>query len=251
MADQQTSSRSRGIDSQEFELPETLFSHNIENKVFQQVVLKVLSSISGIGFIKGNILQSLIGRHDRVKGISTEQDPQSHSIKIHIELNIHYGVSIPQKAEEIQTAVVEEITRMTGVRVSEILIHFKGLVEREKKNSPQEGGASPTIEEQVKPPLEEALNSSNRGVRMPQRHFFLLSLFLFFFVTILGGLVFFIPYNPGSGSNLISWFETDGALFAELFGLFFFLFGLYGIFAMIKKAIVKEVGKLNGPLKPK
>ena len=58
-------------------------------------------------------------------------------IKITIEINVEYGVNIPKKAEEIQTAVVEELTKMTGLRVSEIHVVFKGLKREELLPSEQ------------------------------------------------------------------------------------------------------------------
>jgi uncharacterized alkaline shock family protein YloU len=115
------------IDPLEFELPDTIYSRDIENRVFQGIVLKILSRISGIGLLEGTFLEDLIGRVDKVKGISTEQDTKTQSVKIRIEVSVQYGVSIPKKAEEIQTAVVEEITKMTGLRVSEIHVIFKEL----------------------------------------------------------------------------------------------------------------------------
>jgi uncharacterized alkaline shock family protein YloU len=128
------------LDPLEFDLPDTTFSRDIENRVFQGIVLKTLSRISGIGLLEGTFLENLIGRVDKVKGISTEQDPKTQSVKIKIEVSVQYGVSIPKKAEEIQSAVVEEITKMTGLRVSEIHVIFKELMRE-----------SPLSEEQTPP----------------------------------------------------------------------------------------------------
>ncbi len=119
------------FDTKEFDLPETVFSRDIENRVFQGIIVKALSEISGIALIEGNFLDTLMGRLDRVKGIYTEQDAKLHAIKVRIELNIRYGIIIPQKAEEVQAKVVEAITKLTGVRVSEIHIVFKELIARE------------------------------------------------------------------------------------------------------------------------
>ena len=119
------------LDPQEFDFPETTFSRDIENRVFQGIILKILSQITGIGLLEGAFLESLIGRLDKIKGIGIEQDAKTHSVHIKIEVSIQYGVNIPQKADEIQNAVVEEITRMTGVRVSEIHIVFKELRQEE------------------------------------------------------------------------------------------------------------------------
>ena len=112
------------LDPREFELPETVYSRDIENRVFQGIVLKTLSKIEGIGLVEGTFLDSLIGRLDKIKGIIAEQDPKTHSVKIKIEVRVKDDVNIPFIADEIQTLVVQEITKITGVRVSEIHVEF-------------------------------------------------------------------------------------------------------------------------------
>jgi uncharacterized alkaline shock family protein YloU len=125
------------VDTKEFELPETLFVRDIENRVFQGIVLQSLSKIPGISPIEGNFIDNILGRPEGVKGIHTEQDPKSHSISIKAEVNIAYGVSIPAKADEIQAKVTEEVTKMTGLHVSQVHVVFKGLMlpESPKKNT--------------------------------------------------------------------------------------------------------------------
>ena len=120
------------LDTKEFNLPDTIFSRDIENRVFQGIIIKSLSDVTGIGLIDGSFFDTLIGRLDRVKGIYTEQDQASHSLKIRIELNVSYGISIPEKAEEVQAKVIEAITRLTGMRVSEVHVIFKELITKDE-----------------------------------------------------------------------------------------------------------------------
>ncbi len=133
MMGKKKSCEARQLDTREFDLPETVFSRDIENKVFQEIVLNILSRISGIGLLEGTFLENVIGRVDKIKGISIEQDLRSKSVKITIEISVQYGVNIPKKAEEIQTALVEEITKMTGLHVSEVHVIFKQLTHDEPK----------------------------------------------------------------------------------------------------------------------
>jgi len=118
------------VDPKEFELPETLFVRDIENRVFQGIVLQCLSKIDGIALIEGNFIDNILGRRnlEGVKGIHVEQDNKSPSVGIKIEVNICYGYSIPAKAEEIQTLCAEEITKLTGLHVSYVHIIFKNVV---------------------------------------------------------------------------------------------------------------------------
>lgn len=122
--------KSARVDTQEFEIPETMFVRDIENQVFQGIVLQCLSKISGISLVEDNFIESLLGRtgEPSTKGIVAEQDMKNHTIRVRIELNIEYGVSIPEKAEEIQIKVAEEITKLTGLHVAQVHLVIKNVV---------------------------------------------------------------------------------------------------------------------------
>lgn len=117
------------LDTKELNLPDTVFIRDIESRVFQAIVLQCLSKIEGIGLLEGNLFDSLLGREvERVKGIHVEQDQKQHSVLVKVEINIAYGFSIPEKAEEIQTKIIEEVTRWSGLHVSSVHVIFKDLV---------------------------------------------------------------------------------------------------------------------------
>ena len=117
------------IDTKEVELPETTYIRDIETKVFQSIVVQCLLRMEGIALVEGNLIDSLFGREpaDRITGISVEQDQKNHSISVKLEVNVAYGVSIPEKADEIQTRVTEELSRLTGLHVSLVHVVFKNL----------------------------------------------------------------------------------------------------------------------------
>lgn len=117
------------LDEKELNLPETLFVRDIETRVFQAIVLQGLAKIEGIGLQEGNLLDSLLGREvERIKGIYVEQDQKQHSVQVRVEINIAYGLSIPEKAEEVQTKVAEEISQWTGLHVASVHVVFKDLM---------------------------------------------------------------------------------------------------------------------------
>lgn len=117
------------VDTKEFDLPETFFVRDIENRVFQGIVLQCLSNVEGIGLIEGNFIDSIFSRGtEGIAGIHVEQDNKNHSVLVKIEINIQYGFSIPEKAEEIQTIVANEITKMTGLHVSCVHVVFKNVL---------------------------------------------------------------------------------------------------------------------------
>lgn len=118
------------VDTKEFELPETTFVSDIDTQVFQGIVLQSLSQIPGISLAEGNFIHSIFGKSSPEVGcgIHSARDCTNQSVNIKIEVNIRYGLSIPEKAEEIQSKVVEEITRLTGLRVSGVHVVFKNII---------------------------------------------------------------------------------------------------------------------------
>lgn len=121
------------VDPKELEIPETIFIRDIENRVFQSIVLQCLAQIEGISLVEGNLFDNLLGRSaEGVKGIYAEQDDRNRSISIKVEVNIFYGISIPEKAEEIQTKIAENITALTGLHVASVHVVFKNAVSPEQ-----------------------------------------------------------------------------------------------------------------------
>ena len=118
------------IDTKEIDLPDTVFIRDIESRVFQAITIQVLSNIEGIALLGGNLFDNLLGREgqERIKGIHVEQDSKNHSVNIKVELNIAFGIALPEKAEEIQSKLVKEITRLTGLHVASVHVVFKNLI---------------------------------------------------------------------------------------------------------------------------
>lgn len=129
----------KNMDAKEIELPNTVFIRDIESRVLQGIVLQVLSKIEHISLIEGNIFDSLLGRDlERIKGIQVEQEQKGRSVKVSVEINVVYGISIPEKSEEIQTKLAEEITRWTGLHVASIHLIFKELIAPVEAGEPSE-----------------------------------------------------------------------------------------------------------------
>lgn len=130
------------FDSKEVELPETVLIRDIENKVFQSIVLQCLAKIEGVETLEGNLFDSLLGDSlDGIKGIHVDQDQKHHSVKVRVEINVAYGLSIPDKAEEVQNKILQDISRLTGLHVGAVHVIFKNLI------SPK--AAKPDIEEML------------------------------------------------------------------------------------------------------
>lgn len=142
-------------EDQPLQLPETVYSRDIETKVIQIIILQSLSKIGGVACLEKGLIDSLFGREvERVKGISVEQDPKNHLVKVKLEINIEYGISIPEKTEEVQETIVSEITRLTGLHVSAVHVVVKGIVlPKEEKEQLEE--AAPVLIEQDETVFDE------------------------------------------------------------------------------------------------
>lgn len=118
------------FDTKELELPETLFVRDIDNRVFQHLVAQVLARVPDVALVEGGFMHNILGRGntESVSAIHAEQDSQAKSLKIRVELNIAYGVPIPDKAEEIHNLLNRELTRLTGLHVASIHLVFRGLL---------------------------------------------------------------------------------------------------------------------------
>jgi len=118
------------IDTKELELPDTVFVRDIETRVFQSIVLQCLNQIEGVALIQGSLFDNLLGRDpmERTGGIFVEQDQKNHAVQVKVEVNVAYGASIPEKAEEIQWKVAREISRLTGLHVGLVHVVFKNLI---------------------------------------------------------------------------------------------------------------------------
>ncbi len=122
------------IDTKELELPETVFVRDIESKVFQSIVLNVLSQIDGVEPLEGNIFDNLLGGGvDGIKGIHVDQEEKTHSVNVRIEINVAYGIAIPEKAEEIQNKILLDISRLTSLHVGRVHVVFKNLISAKPK----------------------------------------------------------------------------------------------------------------------
>jgi uncharacterized alkaline shock family protein YloU len=131
---------SKKLDRTEFQVPETVFVRDIENRVFQAIVWHALTRVQGITLAEGNFIDALLGFGreglDRMKAIHIDQDPKNHAVSVRIELSIAYGIAIPDKAEEVQTLISQEIPKYTGIHVAKVHVVFKSILLAQVKAPP-------------------------------------------------------------------------------------------------------------------
>jgi uncharacterized alkaline shock family protein YloU len=120
------------MDPKELHLPETTMIHDIETKFFQSITLQAIKKIDGVEIAHNSLLiENLLGSDDKISGVFVEQDQKKHEVSIKVEVNIRYGMSIPEKAEQIQMQVVKDVSSLTGVHVSMVHVIFKNIIENQ------------------------------------------------------------------------------------------------------------------------
>lgn len=134
MADRKSEAKVKGLDSRELKFPETLYIRDIEDRVFQGIVLECIRNIEGVAPVEGSFISSIFSPspQEGIKGITIEQNLKEQSVGIRVEVNICYGASIPDKAEELQSKIAEEVTRLTGLHVSSVHVVFKHVISLEE-----------------------------------------------------------------------------------------------------------------------
>src|ERR1700739_4529511 len=95
------------LDRKEIELPDTVFIRDIDSRVIEALCHQCLMKISGVTPLEANILDNLLGRDaaEVLKGIHVVQDEKKQTVHIKLDVNIAYGYSIPEKAEEVQMKI--------------------------------------------------------------------------------------------------------------------------------------------------
>ncbi len=136
------------FDKKEFELPETEFVRDFDSRVFQAIVLESLAKIEGVSLVEGNIINMLLGREltDRLKGIHVEQDEKTPSVRIKVEVNVAYGISLPEKAEEVQVKVARDISKLTGLHVACVHVVFKNIISSLNEKAREEAKEKPGVQ---------------------------------------------------------------------------------------------------------
>jgi uncharacterized alkaline shock family protein YloU len=122
-----TSEIFKNIDVKEIQLPMTDFIFDIESKVLMSICYQCIKQIEGLFPIEAGLIDNLLG-HEHLKGIHVQQDSKQHAVIIKIEVSVIYGVSLPFKAEALQTLIVKEISELTGLHVGSVHVIFKNLV---------------------------------------------------------------------------------------------------------------------------
>lgn len=110
--------------SKELQFPETVYEQEVGMKAFRSIVLKTLTEIEGVFFLEENLMDSILGREgvEGVRGIEVHQLEGQPALDVQVRICLASGLSIPQMVEQIQSQIVQALTKDTGLHVARVQV---------------------------------------------------------------------------------------------------------------------------------
>jgi uncharacterized alkaline shock family protein YloU len=108
----------------------------IHENVIASIVRRVACGINGVkrlaskGHFVNNFAGFIGGKKTEDKGISISID--GNAVSIDLKVVLEYGVHIPTTASSIQSAVITEVEKHTGLSVSKVVVTIQELEDTEK-----------------------------------------------------------------------------------------------------------------------
>lgn len=107
---------------------------HIHENVISSAVRKATSSVDGVIRLAGNAIVNNIAELIGTKSI-TDRSIAVHidgeNVAVEVKVNIQYGAHVPTVAGNIQTRVVEEVEKITGMTVTAVNVIVQELEELE------------------------------------------------------------------------------------------------------------------------
>ncbi|MFA6567301.1 MAG: Asp23/Gls24 family envelope stress response protein [Victivallales bacterium] len=109
----------------------------IHENVIASIARKAACSVNGVIRIAGNPLvdniAEIIGNR-RIGDRSIAIDINGDTVAIEIKLNISYGSHLPTVAANVQSAIMKEVEKMTGMTVASVNVIVQELDTEEKED---------------------------------------------------------------------------------------------------------------------
>ncbi len=100
----------------------------IAQEVIEVIAGIAASEVDGVFSMRGTFASDVVeklGRKSHSKGVKVELTEAGIVIDLFVEL--HFGVSIPQVAEKLQTNIRQTLKTMTAIDIEEINVHVVGI----------------------------------------------------------------------------------------------------------------------------
>ena len=113
----------------------------IHGNVVSSIVRRAALSIEGISRLSGssfvdNIAEIVGSRkmHDRAIAIEIDED----KVAIEIKVNLLFGYNVPEIAAQVQSVIIEEVEKVTGMTVTSVNVIIQEIEEAPVPEAPEQ-----------------------------------------------------------------------------------------------------------------
>jgi uncharacterized alkaline shock family protein YloU len=113
----------------------------IHENVISSIVRKATCSVEGVSRLAGSALVDNIAEivgsrkmHDRAIGIKID----GAEVEIEVKVNVEYGSHVPSLAANVQSSVMENVERITGMKVTKVDVVIQELEEEPEEEEEEE-----------------------------------------------------------------------------------------------------------------
>lgn len=106
---------------------------SFEEKVIETIVGVALQSIDGLISVNGRFLSDMTENLEEQPQVASGIDVEvgKEEVAVDLEVIVAYGKDIPKLFAQVQEVVLEEINRLTSLKVKEINIRIADIVKQE------------------------------------------------------------------------------------------------------------------------
>ena len=111
----------------------------IADDVVKTIAAKAATDVEGVYKLAGGVVDEvskMLGKKRPTNGVKVEVGEVECSIEVY--LVIKYGYKIPEVAEDVQKAVLEEVSNLTGLKVVEVNVYVQNVRMEETEETTEE-----------------------------------------------------------------------------------------------------------------
>lgn len=111
----------------------------IADDVVKTIAAKTVTDVEGVYKLAGGVVDEvskMLGKKRPTNGVKVEVGEVECSIEVY--LVIKYGYKIPEVAEEVQKVVLEEVSRLSGLKVVEVNVYVQNVKIEEVEEATEE-----------------------------------------------------------------------------------------------------------------
>ena len=111
----------------------------IADDVVKTIAAKAATDVEGVYKLAGGVVDEvskMLGKKRPTNGVKVEVGEVECSIEIYVV--VKYGYKIPEVAEAVQKAVLEEVSNLTGLKVVEVNVYVQNVRMEETEETTEE-----------------------------------------------------------------------------------------------------------------